>query len=93
MTEGFPQRSFGRIAGLTEVVQVSETATRQRHNTDLTGEQRTIVEKALPPIPSGGWERTVDLREVVNAILYCLRTACSWKMLPHDFPPRSTVFE
>ena len=34
---------------------------------------------------------TTDLREVVNAILYLLRAGCPWRMIPKDFPPRSTV--
>ncbi len=32
------------------------------------------------------------MREVVNAVFYLLRTGCSWEMLPHDFPPYSTVY-
>lgn len=72
---------------------MSETATRQAYNTDLTDAQWVMVERALPPAPGGGRERSIDLREVVNAILYRLRTGCSWEMLPHDFPPKSTVYE
>lgn len=63
------------------------------YGTDLTDEQWTIVDRELPPAPGGGRERTVDLRQVVNAILYRLRTGCSWEMLPNDFPPKSTVYE
>nr|WP_233097868.1 IS5 family transposase [Dictyobacter vulcani] len=40
----------------------------------------------------GGRPRTTDLREVVNAIWYVLRTGCQWRMLPHEFPPWSTVW-
>lgn len=72
---------------------MSETGTRRAYNTDLTDEQWAIVERELPPAPGGGRERTVDLREIINAILYRLRTGCSWEMLPHDFPPKSTVYE
>jgi len=39
----------------------------------------------------GGRRRTTDLREVLNAILYLLRTGCQWRTLPRDFPPKSTV--
>ena len=69
------------------------TAARRAYNTDLTDRQWTIVELELPPEPGGGRERTVDLREIIDAILYRLRTGCSWEMLPHDFPPKSTVYE
>jgi len=72
---------------------MSETVSRRAYNTDLTDEQWAIVESELPPAPGGGRDRTVNLREVINAILYRLRTGCSWEMLPHDFPPKSTVYE
>jgi len=39
-----------------------------------------------------GRPRDVDMREVVNAILYVVRTGCQWDMLPHDLPPKSTVY-
>lgn len=46
----------------------------------------------IPPTKPGGHPRTVDMREVINAIFYLLRTGCSWEMLPQDFPPYSTVY-
>ncbi len=39
-----------------------------------------------------GRKRTVDLREIVNAILYLLRTGCAWRYLPHEFPEWTTVY-
>ena len=68
---------------------------RKTYPTDLTDEQWGIL---LPHIPSaktkwGGRPRMVNMREVVNAILYLLRTGCQWDMLPHDLPPKSTVYE
>ena len=72
---------------------MSATAARKAYNTDLTDQQWAAVEQELPPAPGGGRERTVDLREIVDAILYRLRTGCSWELLPHDFPPKSTVYE
>lgn len=72
---------------------MSATATRKAYNTDLTDQEWAIVDQELPPAPGGGRERTVDLREIVDAILYRLRTGCSWELLPHDFPPKSTVYE
>lgn len=41
----------------------------------------------------GWWPRTTDLREVINAILYQNRTGCQYDMLPHDLPPKSTIYE
>jgi putative transposase len=72
---------------------MADVSTRRAYLTDLSDEQWAILERELPPAPGGGRKRTVNLREVVNAILYRLRTGCSWEMLPHDFPPNSTVFE
>ncbi len=39
-----------------------------------------------------GRKRSVDMREVVNAIFYLIRAGCSWRMLPHDLPPWQTVY-
>ena len=58
---------------------------------DLSDEQREWIAIALPEAKPGGRPRAVDLREVVNAILYVNRSGCQWDMLPHDFPARSTV--
>jgi transposase len=43
------------------------------------------------PAKRGGRNRSVDEREVLNAIFYVLATGCQWRALPKDFPPRSTV--
>src|SRR6266849_5550374 len=64
---------------------------RTRYPTDLTDEQWHIIEPMIPPEKHGGRHRTVSMREVVNAILYILRTGCQWRNLPHDFPPWGTV--
>jgi putative transposase len=45
----------------------------------------------IPSEKYGGRPRTVNMREVVNAILYIVRTGCQWRNLPHDFPPWGTV--
>jgi putative transposase len=66
---------------------------RRAYGSDLSDAQWALVESQLPPAPGGGRPRTVNLREVVNAIFYRLRTGCAWSLLPHDFPPRSTVCE
>ena len=72
---------------------MSDMDGRQAYASDLSEDQWVLVERELPPAPGGGRHRTVNLREVVNAIFYRLRTGCSWEMLPHDFPPKSTVYE
>ncbi|MDQ3655631.1 MAG: IS5 family transposase [Chloroflexota bacterium] len=64
---------------------------RKAYSTDLTDEQWALLEPLLPTAKPGGWPRSVDLREVVNGLLYVLRTGCPWRSLPHDLPPWSTV--
>ena len=64
------------------------------HNypSDLTDEQWALIEPHLPPAPTGGRPRSTDMRDVLDAILFILRTGCRWRYLPGDFPPSSTVW-
>lgn len=65
---------------------------RARYPSDLTDEQWAILEPYIPkPLP-GGRPAKHERREIVNAILYVLRTGCGWEYLPHDLPPWSTVY-
>lgn len=66
---------------------------RKRYPTDLTDEQWALIEPLLPPAKPGGRPREVDLREVVNALFYQARTGCQWDFLPHDLPPKGTVYD
>ena len=66
---------------------------RKSYPSDLTDEQWDILLPLLPPAKHGGRPRTVDIREVVNGIVYVLRTGCPWRMLPHDLPPWQTVYK
>src|SRR2546421_5770203 len=63
----------------------------QRYPSDLTDEQWKLVEPLIPVYP-GGRPRSTAMRDVLNAILYVLRTGCQWRYLPKDFPPKSTVW-
>jgi|SRR6476619_6394107 transposase len=65
---------------------------RKPYPHDLTDEQWRILEPLLPPPKPGGRPRSVELREVVNALLYVLGTGCPWRSLPHDLPPWPTVW-
>lgn len=65
---------------------------RKPYLTDLTDTQWGLLEPWLPPAKPGGRPRKTDLREVTNAILYLTREGCSWRALPHDFPPWKTVY-
>jgi putative transposase len=58
---------------------------------DVTDEQWALIEPHIPVYP-GGRPRKTDVRDVLDAILYLLRTGCPWRYLPIDFPPKSTVW-
>ncbi len=60
---------------------------------DLTDAEWHLIEGFMPSRMTGGRQRDTDLRMVVDAILYLLRSGGSWRMLPKDFPPYTTVCE
>jgi len=64
---------------------------RNPYPSDLTDAQWTLLEPLLPPPVPAGRPRTTNLREVLNAIFYVLRTGCAWSALPNDLPPEGTV--
>ena len=65
---------------------------RKPYPSDLTDEQWEIIQPLIP-VNTVGRPRTVEMREVLNAIFYLNRSGCQWDMLPHDLPPRSTVHD
>ena len=62
-----------------------------RYPSDMTDAEWALIAGLIPPAKRGGNTRTVDLREVVNGLLYVLGTGCQWRAIPKDLPPRSTV--
>ena len=64
---------------------------RPSYPTDLTDKEWAIIEPLLP-VQRTGRPRKYSQREMLNAILYLLRTGCSWRMLPHDLPPWKAVY-
>ena len=64
-----------------------------RYPSDLTDAEGALVAPLIRPAKRGGRPRTVDVREVLNAVFYVLWTGCQGKALPKDLPPRSTVGE
>jgi len=65
---------------------------RKAYPSDLSDTQWAIIEPLIP-VATTGRPRTVDTREVLNAVFYQARSGCQWDMLPHDLPARSTVNE
>jgi len=72
---------------------MEERAARKAYSSDLTDEQWKLIEPLLPAANPGGRPGKTEIREVVNAIFYMLRTGCAWRLLPHDFPPPGTVYD
>jgi len=69
---------------------------RKRYPSDLTDAQWAILEPLLLAFENRvrpGPKREVDLREVINTLLYLNRTGCQWAFLPHDLLPKSTVYD
>jgi putative transposase len=67
--------------------------TRAVYPSDLTEAQWKILKPLIPKAKPGGRPRTVDMREILNALFYVARTGCAWRQLPHDLPPWSTVYD
>src|ERR1051325_1820606 len=68
--------------------------TRKPYPSDLTDAQWKHIELLFPapPLPhQPGRRRDYSYREILNGILYLLRTACSWRALPHDLPHHESV--
>ena len=66
---------------------------RLRYPSDLTDEEWAHVAPVIPLAKPGGNKRTVDVREVMNGVMYVLSTGCQWRALPKDLPPKSTVHD
>ena len=66
--------------------------TRKPYISDLSDLEWKVIKHLLPKAKGFGCPRNVDLREILNAIFYVQRTGCQWEMLPHDFPPYTTVY-
>ena len=64
-----------------------------RYPSDLTDEEWALVSPLIPPAKRGGRRRSVDVREVVNGLLYVLSTRCQWRYVPKDLPPKSTLYD
>jgi transposase len=75
----------------TEITRKQYRREGLRYASDTKDGEWALIAPFMPAAPRLGRPRTTDLRAVVNAILYMLATGCQWRMLPKEFPPRSTV--
>jgi transposase len=69
------------------------TLDRQAYPSDLTDEQWELLEPLVPALSAEAAYHVHERREVVNAILYGLRSGCPWRLLPHEFPAWGTVYD
>src|SRR6266478_9496413 len=84
--QGWRSDLKGRPCGRRRTAVV--TTCRLRYPSDLTDEEWALVEPLIAPAKRGGNKRTVDVREVVNGLMYVLSTGCQWRAIPKDLPPR-----
>ena len=65
---------------------------RQSYPTDLSDKEWDVIKHLVPNATPGGRPEAYPKRDILNAILYLLRSGCSWRMLPHDLPPWRIVY-
>lgn len=71
---------------------MADAEERRAYPSDLSDEAWQALDLLVPEVKAGGRPAAHARREIVNAILYVLRTGCQWRALPHDFPPWKTVY-
>jgi transposase len=76
-----PRKYFATLAGM-----------RKPYPTDLSDAEWNYIEPHMPTPKGHGRPRTHDLREILNATFYVLKSGCQWRLLPHDFPRWPTVY-
>ncbi len=59
---------------------------------DMSDAQWNVIRSLIPPAQSGGRPRQVEMRQIVNGVLYMARGGCSWRMLPKEYGPWPTVY-
>jgi putative transposase len=67
--------------------------TRKGYPTDLSEKEWAVIEPYVPQPKTGGRPAEHERREILNAIAYVLRSGCAWRLMPHDLPPWSTVYD
>jgi transposase len=75
----------------TEITRPQYRREGLRYASDLTDEEWALIEPHVPAASKRGRPREVDLRKIMEAILYMASTGCQWRAIPTEFPPYSTV--
>lgn len=66
--------------------------TTQTYPTDISDRQWDCIRELIPPAKTGGRPRSVDMRQLINALLYIVVGGVQWRMLPKDYPPWKTIY-
>jgi transposase len=83
---------MGRPADVDERKSCSLRPSGLRYPSDVTDAEWALIAPLIPPARRGGGKRKVDMRQVVNGLMYVLSTGCQWRAIPKDLPPKSTVY-
>ena len=75
----------------TEITRAQYRRSGLRYASDMTDSEWALIARRMPARRHLGRPREVDLRKVVQAILFILSSGCQWRALPKEFPPYSTV--
>lgn len=70
-----------------------EPVARKPYPSDVTDDEWAFVSPYLVLMDEAAPQRTHDLREVFNGLRWIVRTGASWRMLPHDLPPWTAVYQ
>ena len=68
------------------------TLERMPYPSDVTDEEWARLEPLIPAAKPGGRPQEIERREILNAIVYVLRSGCPWRLLPHDLPRWFTAY-
>lgn len=77
----------------TEKTRRRHDRSRLRYESDVTDDEWAEISPLIPPARRGGNKRTVQIREVLNGVMYILSSGCQWRAIPRDLPPRTTVHD
>ena len=84
-----PVNAVLRVCPIRRTIGCDKRSIGMRMNhypSDITDSQWALIEPHMPPEPGGGRPRKTDVRDVLDAILYILRTGCQWRVSAHRFP-------
>ena len=59
---------------------------------DVTDEQWGFLEPLIPTAKTGGRPRSLESRQIINAVMYIVRSGCAWRMLPKEYGPWETIY-